>query len=168
MLWELDGFALAEGYDEATQTCCGLATYPKGSIGTITDSVLVVDPRRAVAQVEAAKPVSETTTETTATTTTNGTTVSAAAARASNATSTAAPTLTRFFGAVELDPERYARDFNRVAAEVLQHLSADPSTRLQVRVEITATNPGFDSGRVRTVNENAATLKFTSHGFEKD
>jgi predicted AAA+ superfamily ATPase len=170
MLWELDGFALAEGYDEAAGSYWGLATYPKGSISTITDSVLVIDPRKAAPQVEAAKPATETTqTTATTTTTTSGMTVPAQARSASAAAPAAAPALTRFFGAVELDPERYARDFNRVAAEVLQHLSADPSTRLDVRVEITATNPdGFDAGRVRTVCENASTLKFTSHGFEKD
>ena len=98
--------------------------------------------------------------------TTTGTT---ATARATSATPSTAPAVTRFFGAVELDAERYARDFNRVAGEVLQHLAADPSTQLEVRVEINATNPdGFDAGRVRTVSENAGTLKFTTHGFEKD
>ncbi|MDP9434771.1 MAG: Swt1 family HEPN domain-containing protein [Actinomycetota bacterium] len=166
MMWELDGFALADGYDEATQTYRGLATYPKGSIGTITDSVLVVEPRKAAAQMAAAKPAGGTTTDTTTTTTSSTATTAATSATGSPAT---APAATRFFGAVELDPERYARDFNKVAAEVLQHLSADPSTRLEVRVEITATNPqGFDSGRVRTVSENATTLKFSSHGFEKE
>jgi hypothetical protein len=38
---------------------------------------------------------------------------------------------------------------------------------LNVTVEIEATTPdGFDDAKVRTVSENAATLKFEQSGFE--
>ena len=42
------------------------------------------------------------------------------------------------------------------------------STRLTVRLEIEATDStGFDEAQIRTVSENARTLKFDSAGFEE-
>lgn len=39
---------------------------------------------------------------------------------------------------------------------------------LNVTIEIEATAPeGFDDAKVRTVSENAATLKFEQRGFEE-
>ncbi len=39
---------------------------------------------------------------------------------------------------------------------------------LNVTIEIEATTPdGFDDAKVRTVSENAATLKFEQSGFEE-
>jgi hypothetical protein len=41
-------------------------------------------------------------------------------------------------------------------------------TEVEVTVEIRATNPdGFPDITVRTVSENARTLRFTSHEFEE-
>ena len=51
--------------------------------------------------------------------------------------------------------------------EVLAHLAATPGVELSVRIEIEATAAaGFDEGRVRTVSENAHTLRFEAAGFE--
>lgn len=73
----------------------------------------------------------------------------------------------RFFGSFEVDPERYGRDFAKVGQEILQHLAAAAGTKLEVTVEIHATNAeGFTPETVRTVSENATTLKFEQHGFE--
>jgi hypothetical protein len=73
----------------------------------------------------------------------------------------------RFFGVVRVNPERYGRDFTRVAQEVLQHLAAVDGTRLEVTLEITATNDaGFPPEKSRVVTENARTLKFDQFGFE--
>lgn len=70
---------------------------------------------------------------------------------------------------MRVNPQRYGRDFTRIAQEVLQHLAAVEGTHLEVSVEITATNDaGFPADRVRTVNENARTLKFDEFGFERD
>ena len=51
--------------------------------------------------------------------------------------------------------------------EVLTHLRGE-NVNLTVRVEIEATDPeGFDEARIRTVSENAKTLKFDQAGFEE-
>jgi hypothetical protein len=74
---------------------------------------------------------------------------------------------TRFFGSKRLQADRYASDFKKLADEVLGPLGAAPGVMLNVTVEIEATTPdGFDDAKVRTVSENAATLKFEQSGFE--
>jgi hypothetical protein len=51
---------------------------------------------------------------------------------------------------------------------VLGPLGATPDVTLHVTIEIEATAPGgFDDSKVRTVAENAATLKFEQSGFEE-
>jgi hypothetical protein len=73
----------------------------------------------------------------------------------------------RFFGAKELGV-RYAVDFGKVADEVLAHLAATPGVELSIRIEIEAiAAAGFDEARVRTVSENAHTLRFEAVGFEE-
>jgi len=75
---------------------------------------------------------------------------------------------TRFFGTKQLSPDRYAADFKVVADEILAHLIASPSSEVKVTLEIEATSPqGFDEAKVRTVSENATTLKFEQGGFEE-
>jgi len=79
------------------------------------------------------------------------------------------PEHVRFFGAVELNPERYNRDWNRVSEEVLQHLTAVEGAKVQIRGEITAEKPdGFPEDKVRIVPENARTLKFHPAAFEDE
>lgn len=42
-------------------------------------------------------------------------------------------------------------------------------TDLRVRIEIEADRPtGFADSEIRTVSENASTLKFDQYGFDKD
>ena len=56
-----------------------------------------------------------------------------------------------------------------VAEEVLQHLSTLPGARVEVRLEVQVHVPdGVGDDVVRTVTENANTLKFDSHGFERE
>jgi hypothetical protein len=85
-------------------------------------------------------------------------------------TSDAEPALpTRFFAVTEIGAERMIRDFGRLAQEVVQNLTALDGTAVTVRVEIEAVRPdGFPDHVVRTVTENAFTLKITDHGFESD
>ena len=78
------------------------------------------------------------------------------------------PGKTRFFGSKRLQADRYASDFKKLADEVLGPLGATPGVTLNVTIEIEATAPdGFDDAKVRTVSENAATLKFEQSGFEE-
>jgi hypothetical protein len=75
----------------------------------------------------------------------------------------------RFHGTVALDPERVGRDASRIADEVIAHLSGLVSAEVRVTLEIEAEIPsGAPDQVVRTVTENSRTLKFTSHGFEKE
>jgi predicted AAA+ superfamily ATPase len=79
------------------------------------------------------------------------------------------PEATRYFGTVKLNPDFYARDFGKITSEVIQHLAAVEGVQLEVRLEITAVaNNGFDESKVRTVRENAQTLKFEQSEFEAE
>lgn len=77
--------------------------------------------------------------------------------------------MTRYLGSTRLDPQRYGRDFARIQQEVPQDLEAAAAgTRLEVSIEIQAVNAsGFGTDTVRTVRENAATLRFGANGFEE-
>lgn len=75
----------------------------------------------------------------------------------------------RFYGSVELNTARAARDFGKVAEEVLDHLTTLPKAKVTVTVEIQAEVPGGAPESVRRViEENCGTLKFRDHGFETD
>lgn len=75
----------------------------------------------------------------------------------------------RFHGAVTLNTARVGRDASRIADEVIAHLSSLVSARVTVTLEIEATIPeGASDQVVRTVTENARTLKFTTQGFENE
>jgi hypothetical protein len=61
-----------------------------------------------------------------------------------------------------------SRDAGQVADEVVKHLAGLVDTDVEVRIEITAkSEDGFADDVVRTVTENAKTLKFDQHGFEE-
>jgi predicted AAA+ superfamily ATPase len=75
----------------------------------------------------------------------------------------------RFHGTVTLDATRVGRDASRIADEVIAHLSGLVGATVTVTLEIEADIPsGAPDHVVRTVTENSRTLKFTSHGFEKE
>ncbi|QYM77813.1 hypothetical protein K0B96_10820 [Horticoccus luteus] len=85
----------------------------------------------------------------------------------SNAAQT--PSLRRYHGTVELDTMRVGRDASRGADEVIAHLAAQLGSEVTVRLEIDAHLPrGASDQLVRIVTENGRTLKFESHGFEKE
>ncbi|HUZ18905.1 MAG TPA: DUF499 domain-containing protein, partial [Spirochaetia bacterium] len=80
-----------------------------------------------------------------------------------------APRLKRFHGTVILDTERVGRDAGRIAEEIISHLSVQPDAHVTVTLEIEAELPeGASDTLVRTVTENARTLKFTNQGFERE
>jgi hypothetical protein len=75
----------------------------------------------------------------------------------------------RFYGSVELDPLRVGRDASQIGEAIVQHLSGLVGANVEVRLEIQAEIPsGAPDEVVRTVTENARTLKFDQHGFEQD
>ena len=80
-----------------------------------------------------------------------------------------APAVRRFFGTVTLDPTRVGRDAGRIAEEVIAHLVGQVGADVTVRLEIAADLPkGASDQVIRTVTENSRTLKFDTHGFERE
>lgn len=168
-----EGFALAQGFDEASGRYVGLVGF-NGSFRPITDSTLLVAPTPADAQLEADRLAAATGTEAHGPVTHHLTLATEGGAdvnvrvtpRTPATPESAAPTNTRFFGVCRLNPQLHARDFNRIAQEVLAHLTGD-GVQLTISLEISATNPeGFSESKVRTVTENARTLRFDQYGFE--
>jgi hypothetical protein len=164
MLWESEGFALADSFDSAAGRYVGLVAGNGQLPIQVTDQTLIVRPDVAAAQLdrdrsEASEPEAETVT-------------SERDADSESAVKETEPGVhppqlkKRFFGTKELNPDLYTVDFKKVADEVLAHLRTE-GVHLTVRVEIEATSTtGFDEAKVRTVSENANTLKFEQSGFE--
>jgi hypothetical protein len=72
-----------------------------------------------------------------------------------------------FYGTVELDATAVGRDAGQIGEAVIQHLAGQVGARVKVTLEIEAELPeGAPDNVVRTVSENARTLKFKSSGFE--
>ena len=79
------------------------------------------------------------------------------------------PQPTRYHGSVSLDATRTGRDAGRIADEVITHLAGLVGANVRVTLEIEADIPaGAPDHVVRTVTENSRTLKFSSHGFERE
>ena len=124
----------------------------------VTDSTLIVRPERASAQRAAELPVVSP----------EGGSSGQRPGDEQEPPPDPAQRKTRFFGSKRLQADRYATDFKKLADEVLGPLGATPDVTLNVTIEIEATAPiGFDDSKVRTVSENAATLKFEQSGFEE-
>lgn len=168
VMWQAEGFATADAYDETTARYLGLRV---GGLANPTASTLVVAPDRATVQLDADRERSERAGTTGGETGPASTSGAAEGGQSEDVGSTPAPPRaakpTRFQAAVNLDPERLNRDFGKVSSEVIAHLTSLLGTDVTITVEIAATNPaGFPDATVRNVNENAKTLKFTDHGFE--
>jgi hypothetical protein len=74
-----------------------------------------------------------------------------------------------FSGSVSLRGDRVGRDAGRVADEVLGHLVALSGSKVTVTMEITVDVPGgIENDVVRIVSENANSLKFSHHSFERE
>ncbi|WP_409330381.1 Swt1 family HEPN domain-containing protein [Trujillonella humicola] len=173
--WEHSTFALAAGFDESAGRFVDLRL-PGDSVPlAVTGTTLLVQPAAALAQ--RAKDEAERTLEAdTETPRTDGTPTGQSGTGTGTGTwgttgqapgSTPAPK-TRFFGVHQLDPQKYGKDFAVVVDEVLQRLTA-AGAQLEVRLEISATKAeGFSDDVVRTVSENAGTLRFEQAGFERE
>jgi hypothetical protein len=160
--WEQDSFAYADGYDNAK------GRYRTLVAGEHTNAMLdglsvVVRPEAARAQLDEELPAVPSSPGPESTSTTE---VDEAAAPPRD-TSDGKPK--RFYGSVELDPLRVGRDASQIGEAIVQHLSGLVDARVEVRLEIQAEIPnGAPEDVVRTVTENARTLRFDQHGFEQD
>ena len=172
-------FGIAAGKDAETGRYRGLVVPPDPNANIqVTDSTLLVEIDRAQQQVEADRAAAR----------------EAAARQAEDGGKDVSPiditwapqpatgsdepspiesaleaALTRFFGSVKIDPDRYSRDIGNVTREVIDHL-AGTGAKLDITIDIQAVKPeGFNESEVRTISENTHVLKFDpSSGFEKN
>ncbi len=156
--WQTDGFAVAAEFDEQTKRYLGLVagSHP----GPLAPTVLVVRPDFAIGQLEA---------DATVTHADAGLPVeSGPGVPAESAPVARSKTPTTFHGSVLLDTARPVKQFGDVVKEVLDHLLAQVGSEVEVRVEISARKrDGYPDQVVRTVTENARTLRFDDGGFSE-
>ena len=169
LTWAQDSFAYANSFDDAAGRYRGLRCGQQVSI-TETDSGLLVRPEIARKQQEAdTQPTTGATAGGAGATTARGGNGETATTQTGTGATPATAAPKRFHGTVSLDPTRVGRDASRIADEVVAHLAGLMGSTVKVTLEIEAEIPsGAPDNVVRTVTENSRTLKFTSHGFEKE
>ena len=158
MTWEREGFAYAESWDDAQRRYVGLRAFEQITLHHLTG--VLVKPEAAAPQLEeerAPTPLPEAAREA----------VAGPVPAASAPDEDGKPK--RFYGSVEIDPLRLARDAGQIAEAVVQHLEGLVGAEVEVRLEVEAAIPeGAPEDVVRTVTENARTLKFSTYGFEPE
>lgn len=164
--WQSEGFATAVGTDDQSGRYLALAggSHP----GPLGPTALVVRPEFALGQFEAD---AENQTTGSPDVQTGDVAVGDPGDSPSDGDGPAAPrTVTVFHGVKVIDADRPMKDFSAVTDEVLQHLISLLGTDVTITLEVNATKTdGFDDRVVRTVTENAATLKFEpGAGFSGD
>jgi hypothetical protein len=159
-----DTFAFAAGWDEIKSRYKGLKAGGGGKI-VVDGQAVLVKSEVAKAQIESGKtPTGE------VPRVPPGPATAGALAQPGKTDSPALQTqrvLKRFYGSVELNPDRVGRDAGKIAEEVIQHLSTLPGANVRVTLEIEAeVDDGVPENTQRTVSENCKTLKFKLNGFE--
>jgi hypothetical protein len=168
--WEQDAFAFADSFDEEVGRYRGLRSARDISLPDADSPGLLVRPDVARQQMDADDAAAGVGTAATGATAGGGITVPATPGVGTSGEAAAGPApLTRFHGTVTLDAARVGRDASRIADEVIAHLTSLVGAKVTVTLEVEAEIPsGAPDQVVRTVTENSRTLKFTTHGFEKD
>lgn len=170
LLWERDGFALASGREGARFIGLVLPGDPDFEATSVTDSVLIVRPDLAVAQRSMEAPGPGPDPDGGSTGRGRGTGDSEGSGNGTER-ETRPKQLgpNRFYGNVQLSGDRYGLDFARIVEAVIAHLADADGVRLALSLEISAEVAAeFNDSLMRTVSENAATLKFDEFGFERD
>jgi predicted AAA+ superfamily ATPase len=168
LTWAQDSFAYADSFDEAAGRYRGLrggqhVAVSENDQGLLVRSEIARTQQETEARSGPGAPTVLGGTPTSATGEESG----LGAGVTPNVERAAAPT--RFHGSVTLDPTRVGRDASRIADEVISHLNGLVGSTVKVTLEIEAEIPsGAPDNVVRTVTENSRTLKFGSHGFEKE
>ncbi len=166
LTWDSDGVGYADGFDEAGGRYRGLRA--RQTIGLDAGAAgLLVRPAAARRQLEREKP----------TPSTGPGPDESAVGPGEPAVDPDAPPVgtpdepapTRYHGSVVLDAARAGLEASRVAEEVVTHLAVLPGASVRVTLEIEAGLPdGTPDHVVRVVTENSRSLRFASHGFERD
>ena len=166
LTWEQDTFAYSDSYDEAAARYRGLRCGQNVAIPDQDASGLLVEPTAARLQLDEEAPAPE---KDEGDDTGTGGDVVPPIPPDGRGEIEATASATRFHGSVALDAARVGRDASRIAEEVISHLVALVGADVSVTLEIEAQIPtGAPDNVVRTVTENSRTLKFSSHGFEKE
>lgn len=159
LTWELDSFAYADGFDETAGRYQGLRANQNVSLGVDDDPGLVVKPDVAQRQLDDEQPPEPPDDDEEPGHDDSGDDTGPVPSTAPK----------RFYGSVALDSLRVGADAGKIAQEVIAHLAGLTGSKVSVTLEIEATiEDGAPENVVRIVTENAQTLKFTSHGFEKE
>ena len=166
LTWENESFAYADSYDEDAKRYRGLLG---GQVVSFTDADaagVLVKPDVARRQLDAEQTVAAVTPVPT------DDEPGGSGPASEPGTETPPPAEVRprrFHGSVSLDATRAGRDASRIADEVITHLAGLVRANVTVTLEIDAEIPdGAPDHVVRTVTENSRTLKFNSHGFERE
>lgn len=172
LLWQQESFAYADSYDEATGRYRGLRCGKLVAFGGSDFSGLLVRPEIAFKQYQedtaaAESAASRTISGSGGNPPTPG--PGPANPKTEKAVRVEPPRLKRFHGSVTLDPTRVGRDAGKIADEVISHLVGLVGSDVTITLEIAANIPnGAPDTVVRTVTENARTLKFSEQGFESE
>ena len=176
LTWQQETFAYADSFDDATGRYRGLRAGRLVTLDAHAPGVLV-KPEVAWKQMEAdSRPVAPTPPDDRGTTVGGDEVVVLKPAPGGGPSFVPKPAPPpppaqpkRFHGTVTLDPTRPGRDASKIAEEVIAHLVGLVDAEVTITLEIEAYVPaGAPEHVVRTVTENARTLKFTSQGFEKE
>jgi hypothetical protein len=150
--WIEDGFAYADSYDPTAQRYVGLKA---GQAVVVTDGSRGLLVRSAVAKAQLDAEVKTTIIPPTTTTTT---------------TVTEPPTKhqpTFFHATTSMDGHRSLMKIGKIDENVLAHLASIPGAEVKITYTLEVTVPsGIPDNTLRTVNENAKSLKIDTHGFE--
>jgi len=172
LLWQQESFAYADSYDEATGRYRGLRCGKLVALGGSDFSGLLVRPEIAFKQYQEDAAAAESAASRTISGSggkppTPG--PGPANPKTEKAVRVGPPRLKRFHGSVTLDPTRVGRDAGKIADEVISHLVGLVGSEVTITLEIAANIPnGAPDTVVRTVTENARTLKFSDQGFESE
>ncbi|MEZ5293424.1 MAG: Swt1 family HEPN domain-containing protein [Vicinamibacterales bacterium] len=171
LTWEHDAFAFAASYDEEAGRYRELRAGQVVSLGGGNPMGLLVKPSAAKRQIDAETSAKVDPDPGGGTDTVGPKPDGSGPDGGGASTAIAGPKALpkRFHGSVTLDATRVGRDASRIAEEVIAHLVGLVDAKVTVTLEIHADVPsGAPENVVRTVTENAHTLKFTDQGFEKD
>lgn len=168
---DVEGFAVAAGYDEEDGRYIELVIPGTGEyFSQLTDRSVLVELGRAKSQrarEEQERQPAPTPggdgadlTETTGTDTFEQPTPGGSAGPGPKPPAPPAVRNTRFWGSLKVNPERYSRDLNGLAKDLLALLTAPDGVELEVEVQITARRTeGFSDDTVMKVLENLGHLK---------
>jgi predicted AAA+ superfamily ATPase len=171
LTWQQESFAFADSFDEGAARYRGLRGGQVVSLSDTDNAGLLVKGDIARAQFDAARvpPPAEVVPGEKTGEGTGPTQTKPGEAVPPGTPKPLAVQPKRFHGTVILDATRVGRDAGRVAEEVIAHLGGLVGAKIKVTLEVEAEIPsGAPERVVRTVTENSRTLKFTTHGFEKE